>query len=118
MKEELKVAYKNILRAVHTLEEEGYMMTVDGLSLLLIGDSKLNDLSGSEAFGFLSSLSSRKVKGRINYLVRYSYLKLDYNNELDTHFLVLTDKSRALNLKKVVKKDSNGDMNIYYLQKE
>lgn len=118
MKEELKASYKNILCAIYTLDSEGYLMTTDGLSLLLVGDLRVADLSGSAAFGYLPSLSTKKIKNRINYLIRYSYLNLQYHKEFDIHFLVLSDKGKALKLKKVVKKPSECTKNIYYLKKE
>lgn len=118
MKDELKNGYKTILHAVYTLKEDGYVMTLDGLAFLLVGDNRLDDLAENPSFGYLSSLSTRKIKGRINYLIRYSYLKLDYSKDLDMHFLALTDKAEALNLKKLVKKETIRYKNIYYLKKE
>ncbi len=116
MEKELEQNKKVILDAIFTLKDEGYKLTEDGLALLLKGMGEIGDLSSSLAYGYLSSLSSKKIKNRIHYLVNHGYIFREYNKELDTHFLVLSEKAIDLDLHKLRKKKLKAEKNIYYVK--
>lgn len=116
MEKELEQNKKIILDAIFTLKDEGYKLTEDGLAFLLKGKKEVSDLSFSLAYGYLSSLSSRKIKNRIHYLINHGYIFREYNEELDMHFLILSEKTIDLDLRKLRKKKLKTEKNIYYVK--
>ncbi len=104
MKTSLEPNKKVILNAIFTLREEGYKLSQDGLTLLLRGDKELKELSFSSAYAYLPSLSSKKIKNRIQYLINHGYIYREYSKEFDVHFLTLTYKATDLDLRTLTKK--------------
>lgn len=117
MNKEISNAYISVLRAIYTLDREGYILTSDGLAYLLVGDYRLEDLKNSAAYSYFSSISTRKIKNRIHYLIRYGYLKLEFKKDCNLHFLLLTEKALSLELKPLIKRDVKEDNLVYYLKK-
>ncbi len=105
MKAPLEPNKKVILNAIFTLKEEGFKLTQDGLTLLLRGEKELKELSFSSAYAYLPSLSSKKIKNRIQYLINHGYIYREYNKALDVHFLTLTGKAFDLDLRRLAKKE-------------
>lgn len=116
----LSNANLNILNAVYTLSEEGVEATLDGLAMLIGGSYSEETLPylNSAAYGYLASVSSKRIKARIHALIRRDYLFLDYDEESDTQFLLLTNKSRSLNLKMLGKKPLKDKKRVCFRQKE
>lgn len=107
MMKKLSLAYLHVLNGVYTLKLEGIEATADGLSKILRGvvDLDTNKFIYSAAFKALPSLSSRRLKGRINTLITKGYLEEDYDFETKTSFLRLTKMCDELRLEPLEKKD-------------
>ncbi len=119
MEQLIPLSKRTILGAVLTLDEEGYKVTAKGLCLILLGDKKVSDMAESKVFGYLPSITSKQLKGRIRYLIGLDYLKLDYDPSLDVHFLTLSSKCDDLNLKPLKKKTpKKEEEEIYYIYKD
>lgn len=119
MNQIIPLSKRTILGAVLTLDNEGYKVTAKGLCLVLIGDKRIKDLAESNVFGYLPSVTSKKLKSRIRYLINLDYLKLDYDLSLDVHFLTLTAKCDDLNLKPLKKKSPKKEKEeVYYIYKD
>jgi uncharacterized FlgJ-related protein len=91
---ECKRAYRSLLSAIASLAEAGVEVTADGLTKILQGryDEETASLQANAAFGYLPSLSSKKLKNRVHWLVRSGYLALVYAAEAEDYFLALTAK--------------------------
>ena len=64
MNQIIPLSKRTILGAVLTLDNEGYKVTAKGLCLVLIGDKRIKDLAESNVFGYLPSVTSKKLKSR------------------------------------------------------
>lgn len=102
----LSSAQKTILRSIYTLALEGQEATIEGLSLLLVGKyvPETELYRDSKLFGYLSSISGKKIKGRIHQLIREGYVKLIYDHKLDAQFVTLSEKCLSLSLNSLEKK--------------
>lgn len=93
IKRRLKPSERKILRGIMHLKELGLEPTMDGLANYLNGN--LNEgtypLRDDEGFSSLAK-SPKKIKNKINLLVRYGYIRLAYDEELDERFLYLGEK--------------------------
>ncbi len=105
---------KVILDAIYTLENEGYAATLEGLALLLEGDKRTKELSFSSSYSYLSSISKRKIKNRVHYLINHGYIFLEYDYSNDLQFLRLTPKNLDLDLRLLKKKDIKVKEEIYF----
>lgn len=92
----------NLLRAIHTLSLEGVEVTPEGLCKILHGVIDFETLKYvySNAFGYYSSITNRRLKGRINHLINDGYLILK-----DGDFLAMTDEAKKLVLRPLEKKE-------------
>jgi hypothetical protein len=95
--ESLKASRRVLLLAVSELKSEGYEATMEGLSKLLEGVSteETSAHDSSSLFGFLPSLSSKKLKNRFHWLVREGYIRLQYDARRKDYFLALSPKGEA-----------------------
>jgi hypothetical protein len=94
---ECKRAYRSLLSALASLEEAGVEVTADGLVKVLHGvvERETSSLVDLPAFGYLPSLSSKKLKNRIHWLVRQGFVHLSYDSKLEDYFLALTESGHA-----------------------
>ena len=111
MERKITASKTTILDAVYTLKCEGYQATLEGLTHLLLGDKEGEVLSSSGAFAYLSSLSSKKIKNRVHYLLQNGFLILIYDPKNDVHFLSLSvkgEEGRKMLIKKkpTIKKET------------
>ncbi|HBE98660.1 MAG TPA: hypothetical protein DDW18_01230 [Firmicutes bacterium] len=83
-----------VLDAIYTLNKEGYQATLEGLACLLLGNKEGEALSSSALFGYLPSLSSKKIKNRVHYLLQKGYIVLIYDSQKDVHYLSLSSKGK------------------------
>ncbi len=119
MEQLIPLSKRTILGAVLTLDEEGYKVTPKGLCLVLLGDKRVKDLAESKVFGYLPSITSKKLKYRIHYLINLDYLRLDYDESLDVHFLSLSSKCQELDIKPLKKKPLKKEKEeVYYIYKD
>ncbi len=95
--ESLKASHRVMLIAISEFRSEGYEATMEGLSKLLKGISDEETLahSSSSLFGFLPSLSKKKLKNRFHWLVREDYVRLKYDAKRKDCFLALSEKGEA-----------------------
>ncbi len=89
----LKPSEKKILKGIMHLAELGLEPTSVGLSSYLTGNIQEENifLINDPGFGCLSC-TSKKIKNKINIMVRYDYIKLKYDESLDEVFLYLSEK--------------------------
>lgn len=89
----LKPSEKRILRGIMHLAELGYEPTAVGISSYLSGDMQEENmfLKDDPGFGCLSC-TSKKIKNKINIMIRYGYIRLMYDEKLDETFLYVSDK--------------------------
>lgn len=111
MERKITTSKTTILDAVYTLKCEGYQATLEGLTHLLLGDKEGEALSSSGAFAYLPSLSSKKIKNRVHYLLQNGFLILIYDPKNDVHFLSLSvkgEEGRKMLIKKkpAIKKET------------
>jgi hypothetical protein len=94
---ECKRAYRSLLSALASLQEAGVEATADGLVKILHGvaDRETASLVSLPAFGYLPSLSSKKLKNRIHWLVRTGFVSLSYDEAVEDYFLALSEKGLA-----------------------
>lgn len=119
MEKPISLSKRTILGAILTLENEGYKVTSKGLCLILIGDNRVKDLSESNAFGYLPSITSKKLKNRIHYLINLDYINLEYDSSLDVHFLSLSSKALELKLNPLKKKQLKREKEeVYFIYKD
>jgi hypothetical protein len=87
-------SYRKLLSSLFLIKELGYEVTMDGLAEILQGErnEETAPFFESPVFGSLPSLSSKKIKGRIHYLVRRGYLELSYSEEEEDYYLRLNEK--------------------------
>ena len=92
-KRKLKPSEKKILKGIMHLAELGLEPTSVGLSSYLTGNIQEENifLINDPGFGSLSC-TSKKIKNKINIMVRYGYIKLEYDESLDEVFLYLSEK--------------------------
>ena len=90
----LKASYRTLLLAISEFRSEGYEGTMEGLSKLLKGvsDEETFAQHSSPLFGFLPSLSKKKLKNRFHWLVREGYLRLHFDAKRKDYFLALSEK--------------------------
>ena len=114
MMKKLSLAYLHVLNGVYTLKLEGVEATSDGLSKILRGvvDLDTNKFIYIAAFKSFPSLSSRRLKGRVNALISNGYLEEEYDFETKTSFLRLTKLCDELRLEPLEKKDIDLSMNV------
>jgi hypothetical protein len=95
--ESLKASRRVMLLAISELKSEGYEATIEGLSKLLKGVSteEISAHSSSSLFGFLPSLTSKKLQNRFHWLVREGYIRLQYDGKRKDYFLALSPKGEA-----------------------
>jgi hypothetical protein len=95
--ESLKASRRVMLLAISELRSEGYEATIEGLSKLLKGVSteEISAHGSSSLFGFLPSLTSKKLKNRFHWLVREGYIRLQYDGKRKDYFLALSPKGEA-----------------------
>jgi len=103
----ISLAHLHVLNGIYTLKLEGIEVTALGLSKILRGvvDLDTSKFVYSAAFKAFPSLSSRRLKGRINTLISKGYLEEDYDFETKTSFLRLTKTCDELRLEPLEKKD-------------
>ena len=111
MERKITASKTTILDAIYTLKCEGYQATLEGLTHLLLGDKEGEVLSSSGAFAYLPSLSSKKIKNRVHYLLQNGFLILIYDPKNDVHFLSLSvkgEEGRKMLIKKkpAIKKET------------
>lgn len=77
-------------------------MTPEGLCKILHGVIDFETLKYvySNAFGYYSSITNRRLKGRINHLLNDGYLELK-----DGDFLAMTTEAKKLTLRPLEKKE-------------
>ena len=94
---ECKRAYRSLLSAIASLAEAGVEVSADGLVKILHGvvDEETRSLVSLAAFGYLPSLSSKKLKNRIHWLVRAGFVVLSYDQGVGDYFLQLSEKGHA-----------------------
>lgn len=92
-KKPLSPSKRRLLSFLKELQNEGYEVTSEGLSKLVRGvwDRETAILSSSVVFGQCPSLSSKRIKGRLTYLLRHGYIGLSYSEKDDDYFLFLKD---------------------------
>jgi|GEM_PF-6512955 len=89
----LKPSEKKILRGIIHLAELGLEPTAVGISAYLSGDMQEENmfLKDDPGFGCLSC-TGKKIKNKINIMIRYGYIRLMYDEKLDETFLYVSDK--------------------------
>ena len=107
MMKKLSLAHLHVLNGIYTLQLEGVEATSDGLSKILRGvvDLDTTKFIYSAAFKAFPSISSRRLKGRINTLLSKGYVEEVYDFETKTSFLRLTKVCDELRLEPLEKKD-------------
>ncbi len=89
----LKPSEKKVLKGIMHLAELGFEPTAAGLSSYLAGNILEENLFLKDDPGFGSlSCTSKKIKNKINIMVRYGYIKLKYDDSLDEVFLCVSEK--------------------------
>ncbi|MCR4561918.1 MAG: hypothetical protein K5694_01755 [Bacilli bacterium] len=90
--EALRLSYKKILSVVRLLRLEGYEATGEGLARIIRGIECQENLPfvSEPYFGYLSSISKKKLKNKITYLVNKGYLRCSYSRD-EREFLVLSE---------------------------
>ena len=98
----IAASHINLLRAIYTLLLEGVEVTPEGLCKVLHGVIDFETLKYvySNAFGYYSSITNRRLKGRINHLINDGLLELK-----DGDFISMTDECKKLLLRPLEKKD-------------
>lgn len=93
----IKPSLRCLLSLISLLEKEGEAATAEGWVKILRGilDEETQAVAESVCFGYLPSLSSKKLKNRFHLLVRKGYLRLVYNEEDGDYYLLLSERGRA-----------------------
>jgi len=98
----IAASHINLLRAIYTLSLEGVEVTPEGLCKILHGVIDFETLKYvySNAFGYYSSITNRRLKGRINRLLNDGLLELK-----DGDFLAMTEECKKISLRPLEKKE-------------
>lgn len=110
----LKPSDKKILKGIMHLADIGLEPTAVGISSYLSGDMQVENefLKDDAGFGCLSC-TSKKIKNKINIMIRYGYIKLNYDESLDEVFLSVSDKG-ATEAEGVVLKKNERTKEIHF----
>lgn len=92
----LRIGYLRLLKVIDLLNEETVLVSSDGLTKLIRGlsDTETSAYKERPYFGISPSLSPKKIKGRVHYLVARGYISLEYLEAMGDYSLSLTEKGR------------------------
>lgn len=92
----LRLAYRSLLLALSAIAEAGYEVTMDGLCEVVQGqeNGETSPLLTNPAFGYLPSLSSKRLKARLRVLLHQGTIALNYAVEDRDYYLALTAKGK------------------------
>lgn len=91
------------------MTDDGLLVSATGLVKLLRGesDSEVTPYEAKAYFGVYRSLSRKKIKGRLHYLIQRGYILLVYEKEMDDYSLSLSTKGVDSYLLRTINRDQN-----------
>jgi hypothetical protein len=107
--QKIKTKYQYLLGYLKSVNDDGLLVSATGLVKLLRGesDSEVTPYEAESYFGVYRSLSRKKIKGRLHYLVQRGYILLVYEKEMDDYSLSLSTKGVTCSLLRTTNKDQN-----------
>ena len=93
---EIKTSHKRLLALISILNERNIAISLDGLAKIAHGeeDEETSPIKDEFFFSVCPSVSKKKIKSRINYLYRYGYLSLKYDERLEDYAYYLSEKGK------------------------
>ena len=88
--------HKKILSAILQADQAGHLLSADGVLAFLNGNLHEDWAEGLSGNGALLSLSGRRGKTAIHWLVRHDYIRQRYSREYDEYYLYLSAKGEDI----------------------
>jgi hypothetical protein len=107
--QKIKTKYQYLLGYLKSVTDDGLLVSATGLVKLLRGesDSEVTPYEAKAYFGVYRSLSRKKIKGRLHYLIQRGYILLVYEKEMDDYSLSLSTKGVDSYLLRTINRDQN-----------
>lgn len=107
--QKIKTKYQYLLGYLKSVNDDGLLVSATGLVKLLRGenDSEVTPYEAESYFEVYRSLSRKKIKGRLHYLVQRGYILLVYEKEMDDYSLSLSTKGVNCSLLRMTNKSQN-----------